>query len=177
MTYDVARGRVILFAKNASFNETWEWDGEAWTDISPSAGAPGTREGHVLVYDARRERSVLFGGNNGPSFNDTWTFRYTEPGTLQKPARSDESCQYGFDTDGDGALGCADPDCFGACSPLCNPTLGSCAADIPRCGDGTCSAVETTRLCPADCGALVPICGDSLCELPETAVTCVGDCS
>ena len=53
------------------------------------------------------------------------------------------------DTDGDTLIGCDDPDCWARCTPFCPPHT-SCPADVPRCGDGTCSRVESTRLCP-DC--------------------------
>jgi hypothetical protein len=54
------------------------------------------------------------------------------------------------DTDGDTLAGCADPDCFGKCFPLCPPGL-SCDPLAPRCGDLTCGAVEDYRICPSDC--------------------------
>jgi hypothetical protein len=54
------------------------------------------------------------------------------------------------DTDGDGLAGCADPDCFARCRPMCSPGA-PCDASYPHCGDGTCSAVEDYLICPDDC--------------------------
>ena len=65
------------------------------------------------------------------------------------------------DVDGDGAIGCADPDCAGACM---------------TCGDGACGPLDTCRLCPADCGACPAVCGDFLCDGPETGASCPSDC-
>jgi len=74
MTFDAARGQVILFggmSRSAPMNDTWEWDGELWTqteDIGPSK-----RSGHALPYDANRQRVVLFGGSSTSGLvGDTW---------------------------------------------------------------------------------------------------------
>ena len=80
LAYDSARGRVVLFGgRDSSFNrlsDTWEWDGNAWTDVTPSGAntSPSGRFGHALAYDSARGRVVLFGGEDS-SFNrlsDTW---------------------------------------------------------------------------------------------------------
>ena len=99
---------------------------------------------------------------------DTWTFRYE----ALVPA---ESC-LGLDGDLDGLFGCADPDCFGHCAPLC-PPQAPCNTASQRCGDGDCDAVESCRLCPLDCGPCQAICGDLRCDAPETAASCPGDCA
>jgi hypothetical protein len=115
---------------------------------------------------------VPYGGNGeSGALGDTWRFRFEQA----NPA--DERCLYGIDGDGDGKIGCADPDCFGSCQPDCNPTTMTCDPAAPHCGDGTCqSTLETKRLCPADRGAATVQCGDFLCESPETTATCPGDC-
>jgi hypothetical protein len=71
-----------------------------------------------------------------------------------------EACDTGFDGDGDGQIGCADPDCDALCAP---------------CGDGVCSAFESCALCPADCGTC-QLCGDRRCDPGETCASCPGDC-
>jgi hypothetical protein len=71
--------------------DTWEWDGEAWTqveDIGPSA-----RSRHALAYDAVRSRVVLFGGVNaaGGLLDDTWEWdgdEWTQVADTGPPARS-----------------------------------------------------------------------------------------
>jgi hypothetical protein len=53
-------------------NETWEWNGENWTKLSPGT-VPPAREKHAMTYDKARKRIVLFGGSAGETlFNDTW---------------------------------------------------------------------------------------------------------
>ncbi len=96
MVYDEARQRVILFgggygAYTNSLNDTWEWDGERWTQRTP-ATSPPARWGHALAYDAARQRVVLFGGYADGYLNDTWEWdgtrwrllaspTFTQPGT------------------------------------------------------------------------------------------------
>jgi hypothetical protein len=82
------------------------------------------------------------------------------------------------DSDGDQLKGCADPDCWWACTPECPPgSPMSCMAGTPSCGDGTCLGPgEDCALCPADCGACADACGDFACTGNETAASCPVDC-
>src|ERR1035437_2749664 len=79
MTYDAARGQVVLFGgyRDAfgNGNDTWVWDGPNWTQKSPS-NSPPPRYGHGLTYDAARGQVVLFGGadSNNVVRNDTWVW-------------------------------------------------------------------------------------------------------
>ena len=81
MAYDSARGKVVLFGGEdsnppwMSLNDTWEYDGVTWTQISP-ASSPGIRSGHKMVYDSVRGKVVLFGGCcDATGFpNDTWEY-------------------------------------------------------------------------------------------------------
>jgi len=74
ITFDPARGRIVLFGGDAAgslFNDTWEWDGEHWTQVADSG--PSARQGSAMAYDAGRQRIVLFGGASASSkLNDTW---------------------------------------------------------------------------------------------------------
>ena len=82
MAYDHGRGTVILFGGRRTDpfvgdfeeNDTWSFDGEAWTEISiPSNERPSNRTGHVMAYDAGRQRIVLHGGRGvGQDRLDTW---------------------------------------------------------------------------------------------------------
>ena len=66
LAYDGARGRVVLFGGNVSIGylgDTWEWNGTAWTNVTPATGSPA-RSGHALAYDGSRGRMVLFGGRD-----------------------------------------------------------------------------------------------------------------
>jgi hypothetical protein len=74
MAYDSNRKRVVLFGGENPFlsmcyNDTWEWDGNTWTNCSPPV-SPCARFQHNMVYDAARKRVVLFGGAN--AFQDQW---------------------------------------------------------------------------------------------------------
>jgi hypothetical protein len=59
-------------------NETWVFDGVAWTQL-PTATAPSPRTEAQLVYDVLRGRYVLFGGwtssiSIGSGNSETWEF-------------------------------------------------------------------------------------------------------
>ncbi len=85
MAYDALHQQLVLFggitAVNGSFvvvGDTWVWDGSNWTQMSPST-SPSARSGHVMAYDAARQRVVLFGGvgglaSNSTVFGDTWVW-------------------------------------------------------------------------------------------------------
>jgi cysteine-rich repeat protein len=167
LAYDPLRGRIVLFGGvygGVPTDGTWEWDGAEWTAVI-TARRPGPRTLAALGFDASRAVMVLVGGT--PAHGDTWRLR-SEPVAA-------ESCGTGYDADGDGVIGCDDPDCAGRCDPLC-ATIGECTGDRPHCGDGTCSALESCRLCPGDCGACPPVCGDFLCDPDESCTTCASDC-
>ena len=64
--YDSRRDRVILFGGVGSKgysepkSDTWEWDGETWRQATDTT--VGTRDHHVMAYDSRRGRTVMYGG-------------------------------------------------------------------------------------------------------------------
>lgn len=78
--YDRARGVVVLFGGNWSFepnfpiymNDTWEWDGVAWTQriLSPTP----LRNSHSMVFDSARGVTVLFGGRPDWQADETWEY-------------------------------------------------------------------------------------------------------
>jgi hypothetical protein len=83
MAYDSARKRVVLFGGGTCsdphcripvlHNDTWEWDGTNWTNVTPATGSPSFRAGHAMTYDPARQRVLLFGGWAVTAiFNDTW---------------------------------------------------------------------------------------------------------
>ncbi len=104
MAYDSARQKVVLFGGAVGYGEdsvplgdTWEWDGQTWTQVTTSG--PSARSGCAMAYDPVKQRAVLFGGRNqyitGVSeefLNDTWewdgsTWSYMGTGG---PSRRDE---------------------------------------------------------------------------------------
>jgi hypothetical protein len=172
MAYVADRGTVVVFGGSTLAGQvgadTWELSGSAWTLLDPSPRADG-RSIAAMAYDAARRELVLFGGGgNGPALTDTWVMQFVEP------AHRVDACTAGFDVDGDGLLGCAEPSCAGLCEPLC-ASLALCSTG-PRCGDGVCDPLETCRLCAADCG-VCNVCGDLHCDAGETCSSCAGDCA
>lgn len=76
MVYDQRAKAVLLYSgaaahSKAPLTDMWQWDGERWTEIRLTDPTPGYRYQPVMVYDAARERTVLYGGLQG-STGDTW---------------------------------------------------------------------------------------------------------
>lgn len=76
-TYDSLRGRLIIFGGyqlNGStpsyFDDTWEWDGQAWSQPQPLNKPPG-RSGHTLVYQNAQRRAIMLGGSGATTIPDT----------------------------------------------------------------------------------------------------------
>ena len=92
MAYDSARHRVVLFGGTTdgytAFDDTWEWNGSAWTQANPSVKPPA-RFWHAMAYDSARHRVVLFGGtpNASAALDDTWEWDGTQ-WTQATPAAS-----------------------------------------------------------------------------------------
>ncbi|MEM7204984.1 MAG: hypothetical protein AAF628_32315 [Planctomycetota bacterium] len=69
MAYDARRDAVLMFGGASWFakwttgaiNDTWTWDGHAWHARTPGT-VPDARYGAAMVYDAARDRAVMFGG-------------------------------------------------------------------------------------------------------------------
>ncbi len=110
MVYDSSRSRVVLFGGFLGTNgpktdETWEWDGSVWLNVTPvGSNSPAPRSSHALAYDAARQRVVLFGGSisNTNNFSDTWEWDGTRwsdmtPGAPGPPARRNHKMAYDSD--------------------------------------------------------------------------------
>jgi len=106
MAYDSDRKRIVLFggiSDNAIMNDTWEWKGTRWVDVSPAAeDSPPPMRDHVMVYDSLRKRVVLFGGrDDGPEgFDQTWEWdgsSWTEINTSVNPSARHE-CAAAYDS-------------------------------------------------------------------------------
>jgi N-acetylneuraminic acid mutarotase len=47
----------------------------AWTELDPAGAVPTARGGHVLVYDPKTSKAIMFGGAHlGTWLGDTWAF-------------------------------------------------------------------------------------------------------
>jgi hypothetical protein len=78
LTYDAARGKVVLFSGSGDpglLDDTWTWDGTTWTEEHPPR-SPLARYGLAMAYDAARSNVVMFGGS--PYVSDTWTWDGTD---------------------------------------------------------------------------------------------------
>ena len=75
MVYDSDRQRLVLFGgvivgNIARNNETWEFDGTTWAQIS-TANSPPIRASPGMAYDSQRRRVVLYGSTTS---SDTWEY-------------------------------------------------------------------------------------------------------
>jgi len=96
MAADDAGNLVVFGGLNGSglLQDTWKWDGTAWTQIGNGASGIQERNGAKMVFDDDRELFVLFGGAFGGNptqyLNDTWTFDFatgwTQVTTSNAPA-------------------------------------------------------------------------------------------
>jgi len=78
MAFDATRGVTVLFGGDPLLgpNQTWEWNGVTWV-AKATATTPIRRSNHVMTYDARRQRVILFSGFlNNPPFveNEVWEY-------------------------------------------------------------------------------------------------------
>lgn len=91
MDYDSDQQLVVLFGGQFNtgsgdrLNDTWAFNGTAWTQLSAGtpppdpvpSGQPNRRDQHTITYDRTNHRMVLFGGYQGATFGgvagDTWT--------------------------------------------------------------------------------------------------------
>ena len=80
MAYDSVRSRTSLFGgslliggQSASVNDTWEWNGEFWTQMADIGLA--ARQDHALCFDSVRQTTLLFGGaGQNTLLGDTWSW-------------------------------------------------------------------------------------------------------
>jgi hypothetical protein len=70
---DSATRQVIVFGGVGDYDNTWLWDGTAWTLAHPELSPPG-RYSASAAYDPEAKVVLLFGGwlAAGPGANDTW---------------------------------------------------------------------------------------------------------
>lgn len=154
MQFDPRLGGLVLFggAGSGYYRDAWLWNGQTWSELAVR-DVPKARAGHWMGYHAASRQMVMGGGVDGQTYpTDVLGLAYT--GFTSAPVA--ETCRYSNeDADGDGRAGCADPDCWHRCDPLCPPAT-SCDAARGRCGDGICDEFndrEDYLICPNDCSA------------------------
>ena len=89
MSYDSAREVAVLFGgqlgSNVLAEDTWEWDGESWTERQSETPPPAARSFHAMSYDEERGVTHLFGGySEGDISSELWewngdAWRHLEP--------------------------------------------------------------------------------------------------
>ncbi|MCK5943684.1 MAG: hypothetical protein KAI24_17000 [Planctomycetes bacterium] len=80
MVYDASLNRVVLFggcdeSTQTIFGDTWWYDGNDWTNVSP-LNSPTPRFRGSMVYDSTRSRVVYYGGYDGTTILEQ-TLEYT----------------------------------------------------------------------------------------------------
>jgi hypothetical protein len=84
VTYDPALDRLIALAGSWTPGSLSVWSlnlggDRRWVELATSGTAPVDRDGFAFVFDSRRDRYVLFGGQSKyggpPMFNDVWDLR------------------------------------------------------------------------------------------------------
>ena len=80
--FDPDRNRLLVLCPDST---TFEWDGTAWADKSPSKRPPGRRFSS-MVYDQNMRKTVLFGGldDEGEYTGRTWLWDGTTWTELKK---------------------------------------------------------------------------------------------
>ena len=92
VAYDQRRGALVVFGGNdpsgAWTRATWVLDSAGWRAIGDSMRGPPPRAHHAMVYDAGRERVVLFGGLGADRryLDDTWEWDGARWHRLDLPA-------------------------------------------------------------------------------------------
>jgi len=77
MVYDSTRSHIVLFGGDngqSIFGDTWEWDGNDWSNHTSLAGSPPARTQHGMAYDSAHRQVVIFGGYGSDFLSDTWQY-------------------------------------------------------------------------------------------------------
>jgi hypothetical protein len=169
LVWDASRSRMVLLGGKAFLPvaDAWEWDGHQWTLLPVTNTLLAAYPTAIPSLDGAG--AIVLGG-----VLELGQLQPFSPVHLEwsSPSAHYEVCNQG-DVDHDGLVGCADPDCWYACTPACPPST-TCMAGGMRCGDGTCdAALESCDSCPADCGQCTSVCGDFVCATGES---CPNDC-
>ena len=77
--FDERLNRFVAFggagSNGRAFGDTWAYDSAGWSQLPVSSPAPAARQGHVMVYDIKRGRTIVFGGDGDTGvLGDTWSY-------------------------------------------------------------------------------------------------------
>lgn len=89
---DIRRGVAVMFggysSTNGLQNDTWEWNGNTWTQRSPTTSPP-PRQQFAMSYDLIRGVTLLFGGAYS---GDTWQYDGTNWTQLNPTSSPSSRC-------------------------------------------------------------------------------------
>ena len=78
VVYEPVSRQLFLFGGRADrpLNDLWAYsiDGRQWIEVPAGGSRPPARFGHTMVLDPIRARLIVFGGQAGGFFRDTWAF-------------------------------------------------------------------------------------------------------
>lgn len=78
IAYDADAGDLYVFGgqDNQTLNDLWRFSlaQKTWSLVEPGDRTPLARLGHTLLFDAKRRRLVMFGGQGRGFFSDVWAF-------------------------------------------------------------------------------------------------------
>jgi hypothetical protein len=126
LAWMASQNNLVLFggqfvtgqSQTTTYNQTWVWNGTAWTQLNP-ATVPPARAFHGMAPDSAHNTVLMFGGTSGGGFanalNDTWVWDGTN-WTQQTPSTVPTAAS-GLSL-ADGPTG---PVLFGGLDPLGNP--------------------------------------------------------
>jgi hypothetical protein len=88
MAYDVDRRVTVFFGgdlygnnEESFFDNTWEYDGVQWKQITIEGAVPVRRSNAAMAYDETAHCMIMVGGDNHDGeLADTWAYRSTGPG-------------------------------------------------------------------------------------------------
>lgn len=89
MAYDARREVTVLFGGLSGDlqEDTWEWNGAAWSQVDTGGAHPSARYVHAMAFDDARGETLLFGGYDGSFRDDTWTYdgAWTQHSPINQP--------------------------------------------------------------------------------------------
>jgi len=96
--YNVQAGRVQVFGGLPTFQEIWEWDGTAWSQVIPFV-LPAPRQRPSIAYDRHLGRAVMFGGwfPLYTFYDEVWLWNgqwAAQPSVVRPSAREAAACTY-----------------------------------------------------------------------------------
>ena len=100
LTLDPSSGRIFAFGgqeQAGSSNALYSFSTNLrqWTKLAPAGPLPPARFGHTTIFDTKRQRVILFGGQASGFFNDTWAYEIGANRWVQLTQDEGPSRRYG----------------------------------------------------------------------------------